>query len=199
VLLTGGAAAAQTVAPPIAEFRGFKAEGTFTISNNTEQSMMVTLEARSFTVQDGNKVAYRPLSPTLHLEYGSSSFVLPANDSHTVYYKAVWTVSPVSFSILPTMTPISKVKGIRINFCIPHMVYVYQKAKLSKGDVQVAMRNGKVVIANSSEKLGRVQYIQDGNRDISGFPLYPGQTREVVVSANKATIQFEEGFKVEAR
>jgi hypothetical protein len=200
VLLFGGVMGfSQTITPPIAEFRGFKAEDSFRIDNKTSQPMLVVLEVKGFTVNGAGKVVYSPLPSTIRVEIGSSSFVIPPNDNHTVYYKAVSTASPASFSILPTMTPMSQAKGVRVNFCMPHMIYLYQKAKLAKSDVKVALANGKVVIENTSNKLGRVQYIHAGSQDLQGFPLYPGQTRELAITGDKATVHFDEGFQLQAR
>lgn len=200
VLLIGGVMGfSQTVTPPIAEFRGFKAEESFRIDNKTSQPMIVTLEVKNFRVGEDGRVVYTPLPSTIHVGLGSSSFVIPPNDNHTVYYKAVSTVSPASFSIVPTMTPMNQTKGVRVNFCIPYMIYLYQKAKLVKSDVKVAMRDNKVIIENTSAKLGRVQFIHVGSEDLNGFPIYPGQTREIAIAGDKATVHFEEGFKIEAR
>jgi hypothetical protein len=199
VLLIGGVASAQTVTPPIAEFRGLKAEGSFQIDNSLDQPISVVLETKSFTVDAKGGVVYRPLQPGVRIDLGSSSFVIPPRDNHTVYYKAISTVSPASFSVIPTMTPITPAKGIRVNFRIPHMIYLYQKAKLAKSDVQVTVRDSKVIIVNASEKLGRVESIRVGSDDLSGFPIYPGQTREIPIAGNKATVHFEEGFAVEVR
>jgi len=100
VLLIGGVMGySQTITPPIAEFRGFKAEDSFRIDNKTAQPMLVFVEVKGFTVNDAGKVVYSPLPSTMRVEIGASSFVIPPNDSHTVYYKAVSTESPASFSI----------------------------------------------------------------------------------------------------
>src|SRR4051812_3349698 len=166
----------QSITPPIAEFRGLKAEDSFRIDNKTSQSMLVVLEVKSFTVNEAGKAVFGPLPSTIHVDLGSSSFVIAPNEYQTVFYKAVSTVSPVSFAIMPTMTPMSQTKGVRVNFCLPHMIYLYQKAKLAKTDVKVALKDNKVVIENTSSKLGRVEYIHVGSEDLKGFPIYPGQT-----------------------
>lgn len=199
VLSIGGVAAAQTVTPPIAEFRGFKAEGVFAITNTFDQPLSVTVETKAFRVEESGKVVYSPLPASLHVEIGSSSFIIAPHDTHNVYYKAVSTRSPASFSVIPTMTPMNKQKGIKVNFCIPHMIYLYQKVKLRKTDVEVGLKSGKLVIVNRSEKLGRVEFIHSGSDDLHGFPIYPGQTREVAVTGNQASVHFEEGFKIDVR
>jgi hypothetical protein len=200
VLLFGGVMGySQTVTPPIAEFRGFKAEDSFRIDNKTSQPMLVVLEVKRFTVNTDGKVEYSLLPSTIRVDIGSSSFVIPPNDSHTVYYKASATESPASFSILPTMTAVSRTKGVRVNFCIPHMVYMYQKAKFAKSDLAVSLKDRKVIIVNTSKKLGRVDSIHAGSEDLPGFPMFPGQTREFAIGSDRATVHFEDGFKLEAR
>ncbi len=200
VLLIGGVMGySQTITPPIAEFRGFKAEDSFRIDNKGTLPMLVFLEVKGFTVNDAGKVVYSPLPSTIRVDIGTSSFVIPPNDSHIVYYKAISTESPASFSILPTMTAVTQSKGVRMNFCIPHMVYLYQKAKLARSDVSVAIKDGKVVIENTSKKLGRVESVHAGSEDLPGFPIYPGQKRELAIASEKATVHFQDGFKLEAR
>ncbi len=198
-LLGGGMALAQSISPPIAEYRGLKAEGSFRIDNTTDQTMVVVLETKSFRVDDKGGVVYSPLHPQVHIDFGASSFSIRPQDSYTVYYKAVSKISPVSFSIIPTMLPEGRKTGVRLGYVFPHMVYLYQKAKLAKSDVQVTLKDGKVVVANNSEKLGRVEFIHDGSTELSGFPLYPGQTRQITVASANPVINFEDGFKVEAK
>jgi hypothetical protein len=198
-LLGGAVALAQAISPPIAEYRGLKAEGSFRIDNSTDMAMMVLLETKSFRVDDTGKVVYSPLHPQIHIDFGASSFSIRPHDSYTVYYKAISKISPVSFSILPTMLPAEKKTGVRLGYVFPHMIYLYQKTKLTKSDVQVGLKDGKVVIVNNSEKLGRVEFIHDGSTELSGFPLYPGQTRQILVAGANPVVNFEDGFKVEAR
>jgi hypothetical protein len=195
-LLGGEMALAQAISPPVAEYRGLKAEGSFRIENTTDQAMVVMLETKSFRVDDLGKPVYRPLQSQVHIDFGASSFSIQPHDNYTVYYKAVSTISPVSFSIIPTMLPAEKKAGVRVGYVFPHMIYLYQKTKLTKSDVQVGLKDGKVVIVNSSEKLGRVEFIHDGSTKLSGFPLYPGQTRELVVASAKPVVNFEDGFKM---
>jgi hypothetical protein len=198
-LLGGAMALAQAISPPIAEYRGLKAEGSFRIDNTTDQTLVVMLETKSFHVDDTGKVVYSPLHPQVHIDFGASSFSIRPHDSYTVYYKAVSKVSPLSFSIIPTMLPAEKKIGVRVGYVFPHMIYLYQKVKLTKSDVQVSLKDGKVTIANNSEKLGRVEFIHDGSTQLSGFPLYPGQVRQLVVTGSNPVVNFEDGFKVEAR
>ena len=196
LLAFGGTIVAQSIAPPIAEFRGTKADGMFEIRNTTDYNMAVVLETRSFDVDPRGQVRYRPLDPGITIRMGASSFVLRPHDSRMIFYKATFPSAPSSFSIIPTMTKAGVLEGLRINYILPHMIYVYQKDKLQRSDVKVDLVGGVLHVQNLSAKLGRVGAVQAAKEDLGGFPLFPGQTREMHVSSDKASVTFEDGFKV---
>lgn len=190
---------AQGIAPPIAQYRGDKVDGMFEVQNNTDYPMAVLLATQSFDVDEQGQVRYRPLDAGIQIKMGASSFVLRPNDKRMVFYKASFLVSPTSFSITATMTKAKAVEGaLRFNFIFPHMVYVYQKAKLDRSDIKIELVDGVLRIHNLSQKLGRVAEVQAPKQELGGFPLYPGQTREVIATgAKKVTVKFEDGFKIE--
>ncbi len=192
----GGAMAAQSIAPPIAEYRGAKAEGMFTLQNTVDYPMVVVLETKSFSVDDHGQVQYRPLDPGIKISMGANSFVLRAHDSRMIFYKATFPSAPASFSIIPTMTKAGVLTGVRINYILPHMIYVYQKDKLQKSDIKVDLVDGILHVQNLSNKLGRVENVETSKHDLGGFPLFPGQTRDVPINGEKASVTFEDGFKV---
>jgi hypothetical protein len=197
-LLVGGMmAAAQSIAPPIAEYRGTKVEGMFELLNTTEYPMAVVLETKSFSVDDHGQVVYRPLDPGITITMGTTSFVIHPHDSRMVFYKAALSTAPASFSIIPAMTKAGGIMGVRVNYILPHMIYVYQKEKMQKSDVKVDVADGTLHICNLSNKLGRIQSVQAAKQDVAGgFPLFPGQTREFPVVGDKVNITFEDGFKI---
>ena len=196
-LMVGGmVAAAQSIAPPIAEYRGAKIDGMFQLQNTSDYAMAVVLEAKSFSVDDHGQVVYRPLDTGTMISLGASSFVIRPHDSRMVFYKATVASTPTSFSIIPTMTKAGVLTGMRINYILPHMVYVYQREKFQKSDIKVDVAGGVLHIQNLSTKLGRVQSIQAPRQDLAGFPLFPGQTREMPVAGQKVSVTFEDGFKV---
>ena len=195
-LTLGGTMAAQSIAPPIAEYRNAKANGMFEIQNNADYPMAVVLETKSFEVDDRGQVRYRPLDPGIKIEMGASSFLLRAHDSRMIFYKATFVSTPASFSILPTMTKAGVLQGLRVNYILPHMIYVYQKEKFQRSDIKVELVDGVLRIQNLSSKLGRVEAVQAPKQDLGGFPLFPGQTREIALTADKASVTFEDGFKV---
>jgi hypothetical protein len=189
----------QGIAPPIAEYRGDSASGMFEIQNTTDDPMAVILSTMSFTVDEQGHVRYSPLAPTTKIKMGASSFVLQPHDNRMIFYKASFPTTPTSFSIIATMTKVEVVdSGMRLSFVFPHMVYVYQKEKFDQRDIRLELVNGVLRIHNLSKKLGRVESVQANvGGEAGGFPIYPDQTREVVVNgATTATVKFEDGFKV---
>lgn len=189
----------QGIAPPIAEYRGDNASGMFEIQNTTDDPMAVILSAMGFTVDEQGHVKYSPLASATKIKMGASSFVLQPHDSRMIFYKASFPTAPTSFSIIATLTKVEAVdSGMRLSFVFPHMVYVYQKAKFDQKDIRIELVNGVLRIHNLSKKLGRVESVQaNAGEQTGGFPIYPDQTREVIVTgATKATVKFEDGFKV---
>jgi len=197
-LLTG-AAMAQSIAPPIAEYRGAKIDGMFELQNGNDYPMAVVLETKSFTVNDHGVVVYRPLAPGVLVSMGASSFVINAHDSRMVFYKAIVPSLPSSFSIIPTMSKAAASKGMRINYMLPHMIYAYQKERLEKADVRVSVDGGVLRVENLSQKLGRVKSIEAANGPRGGFPLFPGQTRAVEIEKGKVHVTFGDGFTINAQ
>lgn len=200
---------AQGIAPPVAEYRSLsKIDGSFEIHNDSDYAMAVFLEPKSFTVDDHGVVLFRALDPGIQIRMGSSSFVLRAHDSRTVFYKANFPSAPVSFSIITNVTKAQALKdvaqdavgvGIRINYVLPHMIYVYQKDKLAKSDIDLTLADGVLHVANLSQKLGRVETVHSSAGDLGGFPLYPGQTRLLPITGGKINVEFEDGFKLEPK
>lgn len=190
---------AQAIAPPIAEYRGNVVSGMVEIQNSMDYPMAALIETRGFKVDGHGQVHYGPLNPGVHLALGATSFLVGPHDNRMVFYKATVPTPPVSCAIVITMTRAKALKGMRINYVLPHMIYVYQKDKLSRDDVRAELAGGVLRIRNVSEKLGRVTEVRAAKQDFGGFPLYPEQTRELAVQGNKATIDFEDGFKINVK
>lgn len=191
---------AQGIAPPIAEYRSVgKIDGSFEIQNPADYPVVALLEARSFSVDDHGQVVFRPLDKGIDVRMGSNSFMLRAHDKHIVFYKATFPSSPMSFCIVTTVTKAGALTGMRLNFIFPHMIYVYQKEKLGRSDINLSSVDGVLRITNLSDKLGRVEGVHSAKEELGGFPLYPRQTREVPITGEKISVKFEDGFKVELR
>jgi hypothetical protein len=212
-VLFGVTGVAQTVAPPVAEYRG-KASGMFELRNDGDVPLAAILEVHGFTVDEKGTLLYHELDPSLKVEIGQNSFVIPPHESHYVFYKASSSASQSWFSVLSTMTRTVNQPGqMRINFVLPHVVYIYQKQKLKKDDVSVSVTPGKaageytVEVQNHSDKLSRVESVTgDGfekNVEVGGFPIFPERTRQVVINGGtpsakaKMKVSFEDGFSIQ--
>ena len=199
LLLVCGNSFAQGIAPPIAEFRGNKVDGMFEIQNSADYPMAAVIEIKSFDVDGKGNVHYRTLDKDIQVSIGATSFIVQPHDTRMVFYKAIVPSQPGSFSIVTTMTRSGPLNGVRLNFVLPHMIYVYQKEKLAKSDIGLRVNNGTLEIHNFSEKLGRVSGIHGSAQDYGAFPIYPGQTREIPDLGQKVVVSFEDGFKVSAK
>lgn len=198
--IVAASACAQGIAPPVAEYRGAKANGMFEVQNTTDGAMAVTLETRSFIVDEYGIVHYSDLDKDVHIRMGDSSFTLRAHDSRMVFYKAWFPASPVSFAIIATMTKAEQQTGMRVKFVFPHMIYVYQKDKLNLSELRLERTDGKLLIHNTSQKLGRVLEVTASKQEFGGFPIYPAQTREVAIPGSaQVTVKFEDGFSLTAQ
>jgi hypothetical protein len=213
--LAMASAHAQTLSPPIAEYR-VKANGVMELRNDGDTAMAVILELRSFSVNEDLDLRFGPIDPSIQVELGANSFVISPHQTHYVFYKASAKSLPAWFVINNTLTQAKPVdQGVRINFILPHLVYVYQKEKLRKGDVLVrvfptAETGGyRLEFENTSSKLGRIQRIQakgfSHEAEHGGFPLFPRETRQILVRAGEASelshfqIQFEDGFRLDEK
>ncbi len=210
-LLIAVSAMGQTVTPPIAEYRG-KASGMFELRNDGDVPLATILEVHGFQVDEQGTLQYVPLDPQINVELGANSFVIPPHQSHYVFYKVRSNLPFCWFAILSTLTRDTNQKGqMRINFILPHVVYVYQKPKLKRTDVDVSLKsvaNGsyKLEITNRSEKLGRVQSIEtsgfEKNLTLGGLPIFPSKSRFVEIAPGtvktnpKVNVIFEDGFKI---
>jgi len=189
IAMTAAEAASQTLSPPLAEYRK-KADGVLTLGNDGDAALAAILEVREFSVDGDGNLAYGPAPSDVKVELGSNSFVIPPHQTHYVFYRASCAHAPCWFAIINTLTRATAVTGgLRINIVLPHLVYVYQKAKFKKSDVRVEVSAGeregvyRLKFENFSDKLERVETVQargfpDG-QTYGGFPLFPRQTRSV--------------------
>lgn len=194
----------QTLSPPIAEYRN-KADGMLTLSNEGDRPLAAILEVRGFTVDSDGTLRYGPIDNQINVQFGANSFLIPPHQSHYVFYKAGCARLPCWFAIINTLTQATPVSGgLRINIILPHFVYIYQRAKFKKGDVRIESFRGeqageyRLKFQNLSSKLERVETVQtkgfEVNETYGGFPLFPEQTRWLVVKAGAPSRKAE--FKI---
>jgi hypothetical protein len=212
-VLFGTRGVAQTVAPPIAEYRN-KAQGMFELRNDGDVPLAAILEVHGFNVDESGTLRYQPLDNHIKVELGGNSFVIPPHQSHYVFYKATSTSSSAWFTILSTLTKAASAPNqMRINFVLPHVVYLYQKQKLKKDDITARVSAGTepgkyvVELENHSEKLGRVESVTgrgfEKSVEMCGFPIFPGKKRQIIldVGNTKSTpnvrVSFEDGFSLD--
>ncbi len=213
LLLAVPPSAAQTLSPPIAEYRG-SGNGVMELRNDGDIPLVAILELRGFSVDTEGNLRYTPLDSLIHVDLGSNSFTIPPHQSHYVFYKASSPRQPFWFTIMNTMTTAKPVAGgLRVNIVLPHLVYVYQKSRLKKNDVLVRVlptdspREYRLEVQNLSEKLSRVAGVEckgfAEKQTYGGFPLFPGQVRRLLVKAGpsigqaKFRIKFEDGFRLD--
>ncbi len=203
----------QTVAPPIAEYRG-KAQGMFELKNEGDLPLAVILELHGFQVDEQGGILYAGLDPAIRVELGESSFVIPPHGSHFVFYKAQTEKPNAWFAIVSTLTKAASDENhMRINFVLPHVVYLYQKQKFTKDDFDVAVQHTEnpleyaVAITNRSAKLGRVETVTwkgcQKNGELGGFPMFPAGKRSLRISCGvpgaqpSVKVTFQDGFSLE--
>lgn len=212
-VLFGAMGVAQTVAPPIAEYRS-KAQGMFELRNDGDVPLAAILEVQGFNVDEAGVLRYEPLDSRTKVELGSNSFVIPPHQTHYVFYKATSTAPSAWFTVLSTLTKAATAHNqMRINFVLPHVVYLYQKQKLKKDDLTVHLSAGStpgqyvVEFENHSDKLGRVESVSgrgfEKSVEAGGFPIFPGKKRQLVIDGGNAKstpnvkVSFEDGFSLD--
>lgn len=211
VFMLAVSAVGQTVSPPIAEYRG-KASGMVELRNDGDFPLVAIMEVKGFTVDEKGVLTYTALDPKVDVQFGASSFVIPAHQSHFVFYKTKSELPSYWFAFLTTLTRANADKHqMKINFILPHVVYVYQKPKLKRADVNVTLLSSedggmKLQIENRSQKLGRVQSVETHGFEkslmLGGVPIFPAKQRFVEFSPgqhnSKANVEvvFEDGFTI---
>ncbi|MGI4853884.1 MAG: hypothetical protein ACRYF4_07565 [Janthinobacterium lividum] len=193
VLLTlPGGVLAQSVQPAIVEY-GAKADGKFSVTNNTASTMTVVLEPKSFSISPDGHGTFRTLDPGIKVELSTMSVRLQPMQTYTVFYKASAERAPAWFTIYSTFIPVRKGESLNVRFQLPHTVYLYQKTALAEGDVQVmAVKYSpdkhllECDLKNTGDNLGRAQDVQiapvHGSPVLmAGFPLLPGAERHLAI------------------
>ncbi len=203
----------QTIMPPIAEYHK-RADGVVELRNDSDDPMAVIVEVKGFQVDENGGMRYVPLDPSVKVEFGSNSFIIPPHQSHMVFYKSDSKKTPYWFAILNTFTKAAPVKGtFRVNMILPHIVYVYQKQSLKKKDIELALTPGqkpdtyRLQIKNLTDKAGRVQGVDckdfEKKYEGGGLPVFPNQSRYLTLDTGRpngakahCTVTFEQGFSL---
>lgn len=183
-------AAAQSVSPPISEYRTPKPRGSFVVTNQTLFPLTVVLQPKGFHVNEEGDLFDIPLDTArVKLKVSTLSFRLQPRQAYTVFYEADSDSVPYWFNIWSGITGSKTQSGINLRIELPHVVYLYQKDKLREGDVAIryvryrpADKQVVIEFSNSSIRLGRVQSVvmsapKAKDAEAAGFPLFPNSVR----------------------
>jgi hypothetical protein len=184
--------AAQSISPPISEYRGGKARGSFVVTNQTLFPLTVVLQPKGFQVNEEGDLYDIPLdTAVVKLRLSTLSFRLQPRQAYTVFYEADADTVPYWFNVWSGITGSKTESGINLRIELPHVVYLYQKLKLVESDITIrsvryrpAEHQVIVEFANSSPRLGRVQSVLASadkvkSQEAAGFPLFPNSIRRM--------------------
>ena len=183
MLGAAGAAAAQSVGPPIAEYVE-RATGTFELTNGTLVPSTVVIEAFGFSVDTLGMINYHPFDTSLvRLKLSTTTVRVPPRSSFTVGYEATSRTAPAWFVIASNFSA-PRTAGLNLRIQLPHVVYLHQKLPLEREAVKVraivhdtAAKKVRIKVENTSDRLGRVleSSLRSGRGDVEGgaFPLFP--------------------------
>ncbi len=190
-LLFARLAPAQTISPVIVEYTE-KAAGRFQLYNDGDIPITVVVEPHSFSVDSTGKATFRKLDPGLHVELSSTSFRVAPKQTYYVFYKATTETFPNWFCIYATVTGPTTTTGLKLALELPHTVYLLGHKTLNASQVswdraEIAVKGDKSLITaeveNHSSEFSRVQEMEvvtsSGKKTFAGFPLFPGQRREI--------------------
>jgi hypothetical protein len=192
ILIAHTAANAQQVQPVIMEYRN-KAEGKFSVVNNTLEPMAVVLEPKSFSISPDGRGTFRNLDPTIHVQLSTMSVKLQPLQSYTVFYKADSESFPAWFTIYSTFSPARAGASLSVRVQLPHTVYLYQNKPIDQDEIHVlnarySTTTHKLVcdMLNTGKALTRVQEVRTSGVHtepvtLAGFPLLPGSLRTIEV------------------
>jgi hypothetical protein len=184
-------ALAQTISPVIVEYTD-KADGRFQLYNDANIPLTVVVEPHSFSVDSTGRATFRKLDPGLHVELSATSFRLAPKQTYYVFYKATTETFPNWFCVYATVTGPTTDTGLKLALELPHTVYLLGRKSLEQSQVswnraEITIKGDKRMISaeveNHGSEFSRVQEVEvvssSGKRTFGGFPLFPGQHREI--------------------
>jgi len=184
-------AGAQVVQPVIAEYSR-TADGFFQVKNEGTAPQIVTLEPKSFSLNEDGSGVFRALDPSAHLELSATSVRLEPQGTARIFYKVNADALPAWLCIYASFSPAKEGKGVNLRIMLPHTIYLYGKDELQKSDIAVtdvqydaAKHIVTAALENHGHAAGRVSEVEvDAGRasQVSGgFPMLPGGRRVVTV------------------
>ncbi len=193
LLLSGGGSlspgAAQSVSPPIAEYRE-RARSSFELTNQSIFPLNVVLEVRGFTVTEQGEVVEAPFdSSRVTVKLSAMSFRIPPRGSYTVFYEARADSLPAWFNIVSAMSGARTESGLNVRILLPHVVYLNQKEPLRREEVAIrsfeydaGRKRVRSQLENTGPNLGRVLAVtaargKSTSAPGAAFPLFPHARR----------------------
>jgi hypothetical protein len=184
-------APAQTVSPAIVEYVD-KANSRFQVYNGSDNPVTVVLDAHSFSVDSSGKAVFRKLDPGLHVQLSTTSFRLAPKETYFVFYKATSQTYPNWFCIYSTVSGPVTSSGLKLAVELPHTVYLLGRKSIDRSDIswnraETSSEGGKRLVTaeieNHGAEFSRIQEVEvtsaSGKRTFAGFPLFPGQRRDL--------------------
>jgi hypothetical protein len=191
VFFLARSAPAQTISPVIVEYTD-KADGRFQLYNDGDIPLTVVVEPHSFTVDSTGMATYRKLDPGIHVQLSATSFRLAPKQTYYVFYKATTETYPNWFTIYATISGATTPTGLKLALELPHTVYLLGHKSLAESNVtwnkaELTAQGGKhrisAQVENHGTDYGRVQEVDvltsSGKQTFAGFPLFPGQRRDI--------------------
>jgi hypothetical protein len=129
------AASAQTVSPIIVECAK-KCRGEFSITNNGLTPLAVSVEARSFSLDNLGHATNRPLDPSVDLKLEEGSARISPKGTHTFGYLLKCSASTCSVALLSSMVVGHTDEGILVRVQLAHTVYACEKQKNCRKQVR---------------------------------------------------------------
>jgi len=183
---------AQTVRPVITEYTAKVAKGSVELVNPGVIPLTVIMEPKSFTVDENGNISYRPLDKSIHVKMSATSFQIPPQQSHFVFYEASADTLPAWFVLYADIGGYHKTdQGLNIRLDLPHTVYILPKHSVAKSDIAIKpldlspdKTKLRFEVTNSGPLFGRVLASQlSGKNDAqgSGFPVFPNSKRIIEV------------------
>jgi P pilus assembly chaperone PapD len=189
ILLTPAVAMhAQSVRPAVVEYTA-AAEGQYEVVNDSLLPLVVTMEAKSFTIDNEGVAKFTALSPSIHLQMSETSLRIPPRGHRTVYYKASAASYPAWFCIYSNFSGLPKRGSMNMELELPHTVYLLSKTEAKRDqivleDLHTEAGELQGTVRNSSPNMIRLLSLQlvgsDGKKtEEGGFPLLPGGVRSL--------------------
>ena len=155
--------------------------------------LTVVVEPHSFTVDSTGKAAFRKLDPGLHVELSSTSFRLAPKQTYYVFYKATTETYPNWFTIYATISGRLDAHGFEAGAANCRIRFICSDTNRSRNRTSPGTRRNCGArrqapdYGPSRESRHRVRprpgsgsrLPVTGKQSFAGFPLFPGQRRDI--------------------